>query len=1189
MRKFNSVSSTPASKQIPAPCRATANQKYYSGSLGCQSLITIYKMFSSIIVVYKYLQQRNQQCSSNILVDNMQHSYCQKLNTLNNVKLNDAVYLTQKANNINLFIYTNATQQSQINVSVSNVDVNVFSLFGFGTHKQTVTDSNINISLQFQVQIGALICTICGVEVQSCNLTFVASGRKISSVIITPKDRFTIQSTFVQFRIKSHNSSGLANVLSYTTVPFEICNCKMTGVNLIQSQNNGYIASTVHANVFLQISQFDICVDSTPRFGYESAKITVTGIESVRCDVCDSQSVVYGLCRDSLTYSELVGGMYQCVPPFEYADNKCVCAYGYLLNDTQCVNVVDAINDVQDLVNDTNADQMEFLEQNLESVQNFLIQIDQSIASNFTDIDSRIISNYTLANQNLFLNTSVLDARIFANISDIKHDFYISQIKADTNLLANTTVLDQRIFKNVSILNNTIYNLTLLQKYINNSLYQQNEIIEQQKNIVNNLASQLNCTNNQGSLVNGTCVQVSCSIQGQKVQNGQCTCSTIGAFVQNGACSCGEGSLNISNLCKCPDHSSLVNGVCTCDQIFGQLMIDGICKCPTGQSVENGICIYLNYVINNTEFEQVCSQEVYTQIFDIDTKTTSFTNYLIYSSKYYINGYVFGTSSNIINNAFIDVCDNVYSNNFSLFQSQYSFTNIKLQIGEQNVYNCTLISQLSRQITMNQINIISRPDSELSVHQKAQIITQQSTNVKIINLLINISFTLQNGNISLVNNISGVFNIQGYQVLGTYVSTGTVSMIGINIDSAIVNVNNVAFQPSSFFVGNYSSYLFAISTYSTIQVNSIAIILGNQQNTQILTSIQTYEGAVNEYRVLFYYQFGGIVSIMKNQSTLNIYDIIVDSYQTVNTIYTRNFGIIVGYVISHENNIVINNICLQQIISIKQQYSSNSIFEMCGLIGQNQGNLQIRNSYVIQKINGYTRYSCLGVIGQQAHFSIDLVVVNLKSSLSLNSSSSSGNSIGSIFGKMEKALNCSIKNTTVQGYINSSGLENIGGFIGSLYYNNLNITIQYSNMTQLNISGWKNIGGYIGFQYQKTNITIIESVNLNSILSGQSIGGFIGVQDYYANTTIQNSSINNTNISSKGQAGGILGYCSSTLYLMNLKIQFVRFSTDHYGVVSGSNRGTLIIVNSSSIQNYYNGLLITDCPLLQNIWSYSGC
>ncbi|CAL6049752.1 Hypothetical_protein [Hexamita inflata] len=129
-------------------------------------------------------------------------------------------------------------------------------------------------------------------------------------MVIEPKESFNIQQSFVQFRISSMNSSGLTNVVNESSVIYLINQCKLAGSNLIQSGSNGYIASVILVNISLNVIQFDICVDSTSRFGQNSVSITVFGSETVQCDLCDQQSVVYGLCGTAIQYSENVNGMY---------------------------------------------------------------------------------------------------------------------------------------------------------------------------------------------------------------------------------------------------------------------------------------------------------------------------------------------------------------------------------------------------------------------------------------------------------------------------------------------------------------------------------------------------------------------------------------------------------------------------------------------------------------------------------------------------------------------------------------------------------------------------------------------------------------------------------------------------------------------------------------------------------------
>ncbi|CAL6113648.1 Conserved_hypothetical protein [Hexamita inflata] len=1063
------------------------------------------------------------------------------------------------------------------------------------------------------------------------------------------------------------------------------------------------------------MTKFDICVDSASRFGQNSVSITIVGSESVQCDICNNQSVVYGLCGEILKYSEIVNGIYQCTQPFEYINDQCICADGYLLDQTKCINIVKSINNLI-TSNANNSDHILLIEKKFLIVDNQLAIVENNILNNISEIENYIISN-----------TSILDNRIKANITALQNNIIQSQLLIDANLLQNTTVLDWRIYNNVSILNQSLLNIsqqlkdinyTKMQNTIDNlqnqlndfnvSLQKDNQIIEQQQNTIDNLTKQINCTNNYGySMINGSCVQVSCTISGQQningicqctiinsivqsgacicpfnsnvissacvcsitgqtIQNGQCACSTTGAFVNNNACTCGVNSLNISNTCSCPSGANLINGVCTCsninayisgnscvcptnssligntctcpansqiinnicicNQIIGQIMNSGVCKCsttgafvsgasctcgvnslnisnscscPSGASLLNGICICTNinayisgnscvcptnssligntctcptssqlvnnicecnqisgqimnngscqcqttgayvyngvcacgvnavnvsntctcpinsslvnnvctcdkitgqtlingtcqcppnqpiinnkcdptsYLINSTNFE--CIQQFFTQTFDLQSIT-----YQINTSSYFSQGYVFRSGS-VTQNAFIDFQDNAYRIEYNiqpLFSYETILTNFKIQFGTQSLNNGSFLQEYINSISINQMNIISKQGTQLTLKAASKLnilSTQSKQNVIISNLLVNLSFAPSNGNITLFSQITGNLNITGYQVLGQYTSTGTVAMIGLELEQTVLNVNQITFKPSSYNVGNSSSYLFGDITYlSKIIINYLSIMLGNSSNILLLGSVVST--STN------YYQFGGITTTLSFQSTINVNNIISDSYLHISTSQVKYSGFIVGY--GEKSTITIQNMCLQQsLTSIAQQ------FESFGLLGYSAASISIQNATVTFTVQG-TFFSYFGIIGNQSTYISE--VLNAKTSINVRSTNSS-TCVGSIFGK-EGGDKCTIQNTQI-------------------------------------IDG---------------NIT-----------AGQYTGGFIG-------------------------------YCYSKLYLTNSKIQSVRLSgLSNIGIVVGRNDGgTYIFTGSSSSSNYINNVKQNDCGTLSNNWSVVGC
>ncbi|CAL6069701.1 Conserved_hypothetical protein [Hexamita inflata] len=526
-----------------------------------------------------------------------------------------------------------------------------------------------------------------------------------------------------------------------------------------------------------------------------------------------------------------------------------------------------------------------------------------------------------------------------------------------------------------------------------------------------------------------------CSISGQIMQKGQCVCSTTGAFVQNNICTCGINSFNISNTCSCPTNSSLVNNACTCDKIIGQQIINGSCQCPAGQQVINDSC---NYIINVTQFE--CYKELFTQQFDIQSITNQIT-----SSSNFSAGYVFSTSTTI-QNAFIDISNYVYSTTVcSLFQSQNTFTNLKIQFGTQSLNSGSLLLS-SSSVSINQMNVISRPGSQLTVNSAKilNIITSSSSSANVTNLLVNLSFAQSSGNISLINNINGIFNVFGYQVLGSYISTGTVAMIGLNINSATININRVSFQPTIYNVGNCSSYLFGNAvTTSTIEINNFAVILGSSSNILLLDSTSSTSKDTN------YYLFGGIIAFIKSDLVVSANNIIIDSYHQFSTSYVSYSGFLVGYdKNANSGAIIIKNVCLQQNMA-----SETLQFDQFGLIGITGGNTSFYNVSISFSVQG-AYFTYFGIVGIQYVGYVE--IANLRTSV--NISSGSGKCVGSLFGA-EEAINCSVQNASVvQGNLNLGSTQNVGGFFG---HQCQNTTIMNSSVLQTNISGLM-IGGYVG-------------------------------------------------------------------------------------------------------------------------------
>ncbi|CAL6060335.1 Hypothetical_protein [Hexamita inflata] len=221
-----------------------------------------------------------------------------------------------------------------------------------------------------------------------------------------------------------------------------------------------------------------------------------------------------------------------------------------------------------------------------------------------------------------------------------------------------------------------------------------------------------------------------------------------------------------------------------------------------------------------------CDQSAYATTFDIASATHPV------GPASFAGGYAIASSSNI-SNAFIDVQDNTYATVvYPLFQNQSSFTNIKIQIGTQVAGAGSLLST-SPTLAINQVNIVSKDGSQITVNAtfKLSILAQSTTSVIASDLLLNLSFsTATQGNISLIESATGVFNVTGFQVLGTYQSQGCVALGANTANTSAVIMNNVSFAPSAFNVGNQSSYLFTKVNSSQIKLTNVTVKLGNSSH-----------------------------------------------------------------------------------------------------------------------------------------------------------------------------------------------------------------------------------------------------------------------------------------------------------------------------------------------------------------------
>ncbi|CAL6037080.1 Hypothetical_protein [Hexamita inflata] len=711
------------------------------------------------------------------------------------------------------------------------------------------------------------------------------------------------------------------------------------------------------------------------------------------------------------------------------------------------------------------------------------------------------------------------------------------------------------------------------------------------------------------------------------------------SFVFNGeVCSCPDG-LQIQGS-KCVDVLEIIdsqdNQIKSLENTFS-LMQDQI------QQLQNSLnnltqyleCVnkkgyqYINGSCNKQEidFMECLTADKYISTFDI----SSITNQVGQTDFSNVNS-VF-RSQNFIQNAFINVQDAAYNSvAIPLFESQLQFNNIKIQIGTQSIETGSILTA-SKNITVNQMKIVSREQTSISVNAYLNIFIAFSVSSTINNLQVNLSFEAQNGNITLIDHVTGTLNISGYQVLGVIQSLQIVAMIGIYVEQAVLNLQNINYNPIVHNAGNLSSYLLSYTIQSQIQVVNINIELGSYSNYSIFGQIQT--------NIRDSYVFGGIIAY-SNNSDININSIIFDSYIEIQGDVTiENSGFIVGYSQSTETgSIILNSLCLQLTFTSLSQ----TICDF-GFIGANEGNISLKQIYLSQQVILYNINGHIGIVGQYCqqdssslfiYSEISDVTIISNISMKQNELMDNGtvsvivgefngqncqimniniikcdisllfrNSFGIIIGlsdqyNTEIQYNISIVNTIITCNLNSE--KESGGLIKYLY--KLNVIIQNSVFT-CNQSGYEEFGGFIqeiedcnttiinsqftnstvqniirfsGFIYRVWgNATIVDSCFTNNTVFSSlddmdkgCIAGFIA--DQYSNAVFLRLLINQINIQSKIDTGGFMCYEKGDSVIENSIIENSNLTGQYVGAICGiTNKSNQKVINSSIINVNLNG------------------
>ncbi|CAL6075834.1 Hypothetical_protein [Hexamita inflata] len=325
----------------------------------------------------------------------------------------------------------------------------------------------------------------------------------------------------------------------------------------------------------IEINKFQVCAENTQRFGSSLHYATITGAETLSCaDLCDSNYfVTYGLCMLQPQYSTLLqNSTVVCEYPFVFDSvlSTCECDFGFYLNVSFCVNVVQ---------------QFSIIQKNATDLENKLKEIQNEIKISFNVLEELIIKNLTELTQNMNENDNAIIENL-VNVNETVHK-NIDEMKIQ-NTIEFKTVTDLIETKQIQTINYLTENLLNMK---NNFSAIMNIVATQSyvKDVYDNIMSAVNAI----AVAQNPCKEWPGSVN----ENGLCKCAYLG---QNHYCT------SFSSCCAYTEHVKTYEG----DKYYKYSL-----KCINGITrTQQGLYRYDHYDDAVSNINSICGNQYYTNI-----------------------------------------------------------------------------------------------------------------------------------------------------------------------------------------------------------------------------------------------------------------------------------------------------------------------------------------------------------------------------------------------------------------------------------------------------------------------------------------------------------------------------------------------------------------------------------------------
>ncbi|CAL6033334.1 Hypothetical_protein [Hexamita inflata] len=306
----------------------------------------------------------------------------------------------------------------------------------------------------------------CDIVIINSKLIFIASGSILSGVILQARALVFLLQTSVQSRFESQHSSSIVSNISKLELNYSLSN-----TNILLFDQTGlasYISSFTFVYVKLNVLNVSVC-SSYNIVSENVLYIDKTQPVSENCDyICDQGYYAYGICMQNVLFAQLhVNFTYLCLDPFEFNGEYCSCKYGYLINQSSCVDIVKRLDYVQ-------------------------YNLEEMLLSNISKVDTRVNTITAQLDANIANNVSYVLQQLMNNSTALECNIINNQTLAAQNLISNFSVLDKRVLNNITLVNNQISNQASQISSLQTSLSQ----VQQPLPLLTTTISQINSTVN---------------------------------------------------------------------------------------------------------------------------------------------------------------------------------------------------------------------------------------------------------------------------------------------------------------------------------------------------------------------------------------------------------------------------------------------------------------------------------------------------------------------------------------------------------------------------------------------------------------------------------------------------------------------------------------------------------------------